>query len=58
MIGDAHIKIRQTDQKTLLYGGFTMVKNPSKLIQMPPKIFHPMLGNNYLLQMTETGFAG
>ena len=58
MIGDAHIKIRQTNQKTLLYGGFTMVKNPPKLIQMPPTIFHPMLGKNYWLQMTETGFAG
>jgi hypothetical protein len=47
MIGDAHIKIRQTNQKTPLYGGFTMVKNPPKLIQTPPTIFHPMLGNNY-----------
>jgi hypothetical protein len=61
MIGDAHIKIRQTNQKTLaMYGavhngGFTMVKNPPKLIQMSPTIFHPMLGNNFLLQMTETG---
>ena len=28
-------------------GGFTMVKNPPKLIQISPTIFHPMLGNNY-----------
>jgi hypothetical protein len=30
MIGDAHIKIRQTNQKTL-YGGFTMVKKSPKI---------------------------
>jgi hypothetical protein len=47
MIGDAHRKIRQTNQKTLTLWGFPMVKNPPKLIQMPPTIFHPMLGNNY-----------
>jgi hypothetical protein len=48
MIGDAHIKIRQTNQMSpqTLYGGFPMVKNPPNLIQMPPTIFHPMLGNN------------
>jgi hypothetical protein len=47
MIGDVPIKIRQTNQKTLPNGGFTMVKNPPKLIQISPTIFHPMLGNNY-----------
>jgi hypothetical protein len=47
MIGDAHIKIRQRNQKTLTLGGFPTVKNPPILIQMPPTIFHPMLGNNY-----------
>jgi hypothetical protein len=45
MIGDAHRKIRQTNQKTLAMfeavrnGGFTMVKNPPKLIQKSPTIF-------------------
>jgi hypothetical protein len=37
MIGDAPIKIRQTNQKILPnQNGFTMVKNPPKLIQIPP----------------------
>jgi hypothetical protein len=53
MNGEIHIKIRQTNQKTLAMfgavpnGGFTMVKNPPKLIQMSQTIFHPILGNNY-----------
>jgi hypothetical protein len=46
MIGYAPIEIRQTNQKTP-NGGFTMGKNPPKLIQIPPTIFQPMLGNNY-----------
>jgi hypothetical protein len=44
MIGDANIKIRQTNQKTLTLWGFSNGKNPPKLIQMPPTFFHPMLG--------------
>jgi hypothetical protein len=48
MISDTQIKIRQTYQTlTVANGGFTMVKNPPKLIKMPPTIFHPMLGENY-----------
>jgi hypothetical protein len=38
--------------------GFTIIKNLSEFIQIPPTIFHPTLGNNYWLQMTELGFAG
>jgi hypothetical protein len=47
------LKIRQTNKKTTLtFGalpnnGFTIVKNPPKLIQIAPTIFHPTLGNNY-----------
>ncbi len=57
MIGDAPIKIGETNQQ-LTDGGFPEVKNLPKLIQIPPTIFHQMLGCNYWLQMTETGFAG
>jgi hypothetical protein len=53
MIGDAPTKMRQTNEKTLAtygavpYCGVTIVKNPPKLIQIPPTIFHPTLQNNY-----------
>jgi hypothetical protein len=53
MIGDAPIKIRQTKKKTLVTfvavpdSGFIIVKNPPKLIQIPPTNFLPMFGNNY-----------
>ena len=45
--------MRQTNKKTTpTFGavpdnGFTIAKNPPKLIQIPPTIFHPTLGNNY-----------
>jgi len=53
MIGDAPIKMCQTNKKTLVtFGavpdsGFIIVKNPPKLIQITPTIFYPMFGNNY-----------
>jgi hypothetical protein len=53
MISDGPLKVHQTNKKTTpMFGavpnnGFTIVKNPPKLIQIPPTIFHPMLGNNY-----------
>jgi hypothetical protein len=52
MIGDAPKKMRETNEKTLAsfgavpYCGFTIVKNPPKLIQIPPTIFHPTLESN------------
>jgi hypothetical protein len=30
----------------MVVGGFTMGKKPTKLFQIPPTIFHPMLGAN------------
>jgi len=45
MIGDAPTKMRQTNEKTLAtfgavpFCGVTLVKNPPKLIQIPPTIF-------------------
>jgi hypothetical protein len=47
MIGDAPIKSAKQIKRHLPNRGFAMVKNPPKLIQIPPAIFHPMLGNNY-----------
>jgi hypothetical protein len=53
MIGDAPTKMRQTNEKTLAslgavsYCGLTIVKNPTKLIQIPPTIFHPTLESNF-----------
>jgi hypothetical protein len=53
MIGDGSLKLRQTNKKILATpgaipnSGFTIVKNPPKLIQIPPTIFHRTLGNNY-----------
>jgi hypothetical protein len=62
MIGDAPIKMCQISKKTVLTlravhdSGFIKVKIPqSYIIQLPPTIFYPMFGNNYLLQKTEMG---
>jgi hypothetical protein len=54
MIGDGPLKMRQTNKKTTPTFGAVpnnvsrkIVKNPPKLVQTPPIIFHPTLGNNY-----------
>jgi hypothetical protein len=53
MIGVGPLKMRQTKKRTtpgfgaVPNSGFAIVKNPPKLIQIPPTIFHPTLGNNY-----------
>jgi hypothetical protein len=53
MIGDGPLKICQTNKNILstfaqylIPSGFTIMKNPPTLIQIPPTIFHPTLGNN------------
>ena len=50
MIGDGPLKICQTNKNILSTFAAvpnTIIKNPPKLIQITPTIFHPTLGNNY-----------
>jgi hypothetical protein len=44
MIDDAHIKIRQTNQKTLLYGGFYNGKKSPKINSNAAKNFSSDVG--------------
>jgi hypothetical protein len=60
-IGDAALKIRQTLKKPYDTAHHKPPPPPSfqKIceIQITPTIFLPTLGNNYCLQIIETGFA-